>query len=171
MAVINLSAKQMARLSDNGRLAVAAGNQPGTKSYVNYMRYLQRTTTTTGTQTRSGSKSAAKLAQLPQAEQAQLQTRQAIRNVIKQAIATQGRTAANPLPLAVTVKGKIQVGDSEAEKRRPARDVRITIQSAEQLAILAAGDLVRFLKYDFYGDPDSTYPLYVSGATVRAGHQ
>lgn len=171
MATVNLSDKQLARLSDNGRLAVSAGYRPGTTPYTNYMRYLQRTTTTTGTQTRSGSKSAAKLAKLPQEEQEKLQTRQAIRNVIKQAINTQGRTAANPLPLAVTVRGKIQVGDSEAEKRRPARDVRITINAAEHLAMLAAGDWVRFLKWDFYGDPDSDYPLYVSNPVVRAGHQ
>lgn len=158
------------QLSANARLAQAAGYQTGTKEYKTYMRFLQRTTSTTATQTRSGSKSAAKVAQLPQAQQAVLQNRQAIRNVIKQAQATQGKSAANPLPLNITVKGKIQVGDSEAEKRRPARAVRITINAAEHLALLAAADIVRFLKWDFYGDPDSDYPLYVSGVTVIAGH-
>lgn len=164
----------MAKLSDNGRIAVAAGYTSGTKEYRTYMRFLQRTNPeSTAAQTRTGTKSAAKVAQLPAGPQrtaieAKIAERAQAKQVISQARKEQGRSVADPLPLTVIVHAKIAVGNSARELARPARDVAITITNPEHLALLRAADWERFLKWDFYGDPDSDYPLTVTGASVRS---
>jgi len=154
------------RLSANGRLAVAAGHQPGTTAYKSFTRNLQRYTTTAG---QRRTPTAPTLRNLSPAEQRQIAERRMARDVIERAQRTQGRTAQSPLPIRVVLAAKIAVGNSQAEQRRMdrVRDVQLTITTHEQLTMLHNANYLRLLAWEFFGDPDESYPIYASDINVR----
>lgn len=132
--------------SANGRLAVAAGYQPGTKEYRSFTRNLQRATTT-ATQRRAPR--AETLSKLTGEQAAGILTRKATRDAGGQRGIVGKR---------IELRARIELGGSPYEQARAARPRAVVTKplSPEQAAAVARGDLGEALALDFWGAPVGT---------------
>ena len=132
--------------SENGRIAVDAGYQPGTKEYNNFVRNLQRATTEAGQRRTPQAATLSKLAP----EQA--------RRILAQKAVRDSGGARGLVGKRVVFKGKIEAGSGpyEAQRARQTRSIQSGPITPEGAAALKRGDLGEFLSLDFWGAPVGT---------------